>query len=208
MKVLVMIPSRDRPDELIQAVESVLTTSDADAMPYVDDDQLGLYRDYVHRFGKPMVGPRIGPVAAANAIVAKYPDYDAYGIMTDDARMVVQGWDGWLLETMASFPNQIGVVSPYHNMGGHCDMPYVSRGWINAVGWYACPSCHHYAWPIINGLIGEMSAICHAPKTAFAIHHPHHDRNEGVADHREFFKFVVRELPLAVERVRTAMVVV
>jgi hypothetical protein len=208
-RILVMIPTRDRPQELDGAVESVHQTSSlADVVAYVDDDQVDLYRSsqancYFHH------GPRIGPVAAANAIVKQMPGYSAYGLITDDSRMISPGWDGWLLEVVDQFPNKICVVSPHHNQGNHVDMPFVSRKWIDVVGWFACPACHHHAWPIITGLIGEMTAIVHSPRQMFALVHPHKTEmvsvNKMEHDHRAFFEFVSLKLPAVVETVRTEM---
>lgn len=211
-RILVMIPSRDRPEECVTACRSVWDTA-ISAVPaiYVDDDQESAYRDAFRKEVQPMflVGPRVGPVASINRLAQGWPQYAAYGMITDDTTMTTKGWDGWLLDALKQFPNRVAVVSPYHNQGNHVDMPFVSREWMDATGWFAYPRCFHYAWPIITGLIGEMSAIVHAPFDRFAVHHP--PKTEIVslerlqADHTAFFEFVALELPATVERVRGSM---
>jgi hypothetical protein len=123
--------------------------------------------------------------------------------------LTCSGWDGWALDASDQFPNRICVISPYHNQGNHVDMPFVTREWIAATGWFACPDFHHHAWPIITGLIGEMTAIVHAPRQSFAVHHP--AKVEMVSeqtlhkDQQAFFTFVALKLPAVVDRVREAM---
>jgi hypothetical protein len=200
-----MIPSRDRPDELREAVKSVADTSTlADVIPWIDDDQGSLYRGLATHG----IGPRIGPVAAANEIVKKYPDYSAYGLITDDSRMISPGWDEWMLDVMGQFPNRICIVSPAHNLGGHVDMPFVSREWIETVGWFAYPDNFHYMWPIITGLIGEMTCIVHAPHEKVRIHHlghPHQNYQRWESDAKAFFRFVSLDIMPIVERLRARM---
>lgn len=204
MKIAVLCPSRDRPEGLKRLVDSVKATSSADVLAYVDKDQDNLYWDTEGLILN--VGEQIGPVAAANLMVERFPSYDAYGLVTDDSVITTPGWDKWLEEYLTTYP--LMVISPYHNHGNHVDMPFVSRRWIETVGWFACPAMMHYAWPIVTGLIGEMTAICHAPKQSFAIDHDyvegtHEDRRK--MDNEAFFNYVSLRLPAAVERVRQAM---
>jgi len=207
VRIAVLCPSRSRHDDLRRLGWSVRKTSGAELLAYIDEDQRELYppTDYIRTF----YGPRIGPVASANELVRRAPDFDVYGLVTDDATLTIEHWDQWVSEAVNQFPNRVCVISPAHNQGGHVDMPFVSREWINAVGWFACPDCYHYCWPIITGLIGEMSAIVHAPEQSFAVHHPH--KVEMVSEslrNREaqaFFEFVSLKLPAVVDRVRQAM---
>lgn len=215
MSIAVLIPSRDRPDLCERAVHSVMNTSKyAEAMVYVDADQKDRYREVlnslaalfptrVHSF----IGTRAGPVASANELVKYYGGYNAYGFLSDDAVIATPDWDHWLLEAVSHCPNRIGVISPYHNFGNHVDMPFVSREWISVTGWYACPDVYHYCWPIITGLIGEMTGIIHAPQGRFAIEHDTHeqDKQAQTKDAQPFFEYVSLKLPAVVEKLRTAM---
>ena len=207
-RVAVLIPSRNRPQHLFRAIDSVMKTSkNADVLVYIDDDQSDMYRGLIqderiviHK------GPRIGPAPAANVLVEAYPGYAAYGLITDDTTTVTLAWDEWLLRTLAEYP--FAVVSPRHNLGEHVDMPFVSRKWIDVVGWYACPGMIHYSWPILMGLIGEMTCVVHAGDGDFRLIHeglPHTNQDVRDADAREFFDYVALKLPVPVYALRAAM---
>lgn len=203
----VLIPSRNRPDHLRRAIASVRETSKyADVLCYIDEDQEKMYRGLLED-GRLIVhrGPRIGPAPSANALVERFPNYSAYGLITDDTTIVTHRWDEWLFSALASFPKRLVVVSPWHNLGGHVDMPFVSREWIDLLGFYACPDMIHYSWPILTGLIGEMTAIVHAPQTAFAVHHEgleHTNTEVRGKDALTFFNYVALRLPESVELIR------
>lgn len=204
MRVAVLCPTRDRPEGLKRLAESVRLTSRARIIAYVDEDQRDLY-------GTPegvllVVGERIGPVAAGNLMAERFAGYAAYGLVTDDSILTIPQWDDWLLEVLNKYP--YAVVSPYHNNGNHVDMPFVSRKWIETVGWFACPAMFHYAWPTIASLIGEMTVIAHAGMNDFAIHHDYVDgtypeRRER--DNTAFYDYVSLRLPAVVHRIRKAM---
>ena len=210
-RIAVLIPSRSRPQYLERAIASVLDTSTrADVLVYLDDDQIGLYDNIVASERVIVVyGPRVGPVKSANQLVTDHPDYSAYGLITDDTTMITPGWDLWLLDVLSAFPGRLVVVSPRHNLGEHVDMPFVSREWIDLVGWYACPDMIHYSWPILTGLIGEMTAIVHAPENGFSIEHlglEHTNTEVRDRDARVFFDYVALKLPAFVEKIRQEMV--
>lgn len=212
-RVAVLIPSRDRPEQLKRAIQSVLdTSSSADVLCYIDEDQVGAYAQSGIPQGNPRVryveGPRIGPVASANALVDRHPEFAAYGLITDDTETITWGWDAWLLDAMNQFPGRLVVVSPRHNLGEHVDMPFVSKEWIKVVGWFACPVFHHFCWPILTGLIGEQTAIVHAPGTSFSLRHeglPHTNMDARTSDEQKFFHYVALMMPKHVEALRTSM---
>ena len=212
-KVGVLCPTRGRPLEFRAFAQSVLSTSGADVLAYIDDDQQALYADVLGPDASKrirwMVAPRIGLAASANALVRQFDDYDLYGLVPDDATMETPGWDDWSIEASDQFPNRVCVISPCHNQGHHVDMPFVTRAWIKAVGWFACPDVYHHAWPIVIGVIGEMSAIVHAPVHKFNVYHPAKvemlSENLLAKDMQAFYTFVALKLPAVVDRVRKAM---
>jgi hypothetical protein len=79
---------------------------------------------------------------------------------------------------------------------------------VETVGWYACPEMFHYCWPILTGLIGEMTAIVHAPSGSFSVHHdglPHTNIEMQAEDAKRFFTYVALKLPAKVESLRQGM---
>ena len=189
------------------------TSAKADVIFYADDDQYDMYHGIEKENGlrgrtRDWYGPRIGPVSAANVLAAKYPEYSIYGMVTDDAVINTPGWDEWCLESIDMFPNRICVISPYHDQGNHVDMPFVTKEWMKKVGFFACPRMYHYCWPIITGLIGEMTAIVHAPQQSFGIVHKYETPGNSshlTEDALAFYEYVAMRLPTVVERLRAAM---
>lgn len=215
-RVAVLCPSRDNPDGVCRLAHNIAaTTNHTDLLVYADEDQFIDYRDrcteedWKARSRITLVkGPRIGPVPAANDLVRAYPEYDLYGLIPDDATVKTPGWDDWCLSALRMFPNRVGVISPAHSLGRHVDMPFVSNRWINATGWFACPEMYHYAWPLLTGVIGEMTAILHAPESAFLVEHDGHlpaNQSRRSQDAEVFLVFVANELPAVVERLRMSM---
>lgn len=210
MSIAVLCPTRGRPDTCSYMIRSVIDSSEAHVLIYMDEDDET--RPPLGSWNSPRVkvetGPRIGPVASCNRLVELYPDYDLYGIITDDSIVTTPGWDDWAEQVLRHAPGRICVISPHHSYGDHVDMPFVTKEWIKATGWYACPDCYHYSWPTVTGLIGEMSAIVHAPEHKFSITH---DYIEGTYPERRsrdalaFYDFMSLKLPQVVERVRKAM---
>jgi len=178
-RTAVLIPSRNRPGQLEEAIQSVRETSEfADVLVYVDDDQRGLYGplagdELKKKDGRVSFhfGERVDTVASLNALVEMNPFYSAYGVLTDNSVMLDKGWDAFLQETLDLFPGRLGVISPWHNCGLHVDQPYVSREWVKLVGWYACPDFKHYGWPLVTGLIGGQTVIYYGHQGEFSIHH-------------------------------------
>ena len=211
-RVAVIIPSRDRVVQLYDSITSVLNTSTcADVLVYIDEDQYDLYKALMHedRRVRYHFGPRVGPVASINYWHQILGDkYAAYGMITDDSKITTPGWDKWLLAALDQFPNHVLVVSPHHNNGDHVDMPFVSVEWANTLGWVACPHAYHYVWPIITGLIGEMTAIVHAPQKAFHIEHEYEEGTypeRRAQDYAAFFQYCTVVLRDDVRKIRERM---
>jgi len=178
MKTLVVCPSRSRPTALYDMAESIVETSDADIAVYIDDDQIDIYRDgginWKARFGprlKITIGRRIGPAAAADSLVKAFKRYDVYGLSTDDSVYRSKGWDKFVARCMDAFPSRIGVVSAHHGHGPWVNFPYVSREWIDTLGWFVVPGVTHYCWDTALEILGDATEIVYATKEQFEIDH-------------------------------------
>ena len=215
-RVAVLIPSRNRPGQLEEAIQSVRETSSlADVLVYIDDDQQELYAavvaDEVRKTDGRTIfhqGPRIDTVASLNALVEWHPEYAAYGVMTDNSVMCDKGWDTFLLETLDLFPHRLGVISPYHNCGLHVDQPFVSREWVELVGWYACPDFKHYAWPLVAGIIGGQTGIYYSHPGEFSIQHDYvggYWESAYIADCRALYTCIASTVIHKVDVIQRAM---
>lgn len=176
--ILVTCASRDRPEELMGCVRSfVRTSTKADLAIYIDADQIHQYLDAFD--WKPFegrirwnVGTRIGPVASNNVLYEKHKhEYRIFGTTPDDSRFEVPGWDDWTIDTFEGFVGRLGVVSPNSNNGDFCTHPYVSREWIEEVGWYAYPEAYGFVWDTVIQLLGEATQMEDAPPDKFRMMH-------------------------------------
>jgi len=171
------MPTRDNPDLAKRAYQTMLDTSEsADMLLCIDDDQAELYAGLAGRRMRKNFAPRTDIVGSLNKAVGAFPEYTIYGQMTDDAVFLTPGWDKWVERVVAEFPARLGVVSPYHNGGKFVNFPYVSREWIQNVGWFACPETLHFCWDTVLELLGEATNIRYAEPYEFGLHH-YVDRN-------------------------------
>ena len=177
--ILVVCASRDRPESLRQMVKTFCETSEmADLAVYVDADQIHLYMhhcDWKAEFGDRLmftIDRQLGPNGSINALYQKHrSNYRIFGVCPDDSRFKVKGWDRFVVSEMEKFPGRIGVVSPAHNDGHYCAYPYVSREWVEIVGWYAYPEAHSFVWDTCVEMLGEATNIVYAEEAQFRMHH-------------------------------------
>ncbi len=94
-----------------------------------------------------------------NKLVEAFPDYDIYGVCPDDCAFTTPGWDVYVQRTIDNFPGQIGVVSPKHNYGPYVNFPFVSKKWIQTLGFFAVPTMYHFCWDTALELLGEQTRL-------------------------------------------------
>jgi hypothetical protein len=197
-RVVVMIPSRNRPDSLLRAWESVRDTSEASVLAYVDGDQADLYAGlpatYVgeqrqgcnkYRTG-PLnrfvicVGTRIGPVQSINQLChaarpggglrSMFPNADIWTYMTDDSTIRPSGWDRYLTREIDGFPNQMGVLSLFHG-GDYVNFYALSTRMVGAVGFYGVPTLHAWYWDTAMELVGDATRMVYSRPEDVEIQH-------------------------------------
>lgn len=211
-EILVIAPTRDRPQDFVGLCESFANTSThAELVGYVDDDQHHLYdalqlpeRCRMH------FGQRQGPVFAVNTMAHLNRDpIRIYGVAPDDSRFMKAGWDDYLVEAFERFPKRIGVVSPAHSCGDYVNFPYVSREWIEVVGWMAYPHAYHFIWDTLIEILAESSnCIEYAPADKFLFFHeqkPAINLDRYSSDAHSFLMWCVGDRRSVVKRVRDAI---
>jgi len=171
-EILVICPTRDRPDDAEALLDSLLATSENTVLGlYVDDDQRDLYQRF---YGRERVlvtcGPRLGPAPSYNAVWRSYPQFEIYGVACDDIRFLTPGWDEYVHIMIEHFRGRIGVVSADHNGHASVGYPYVSRQWIEILGWLMCPAMTHFTCDTVIELLGDATELVRAPRSCFAIH--------------------------------------
>lgn len=169
MNVLVCCPTRDRPDLAAQFADNVLRTSKADVALYIDYDQMELYQGLRKRPRiRVLTGTRIGSAQAYNALFKAYPDHDIYGMCADDSTFSPPDWDLYLEDVIQQFPHGIGVAAT-HN-GAHIQFPFVTRRWIQLVGWVPT-GFSHYAIDGVLQMLGEDTHIVYLDPAQLALEH-------------------------------------
>lgn len=154
------------------------TSKSAVVVAYVDEDQSDLYdSNRKDHNGSITNGPRVGSVASVN-VLAKEVYADVYGFMADDMVITTPGWDEWVLDRVTRFPGEIGVIAPPYSVAGEyghsVDIPFVTRGWVETLGWYAYPAMKHWCWPTVTGAIGvALDCIARPARSEFMIEHEH-----------------------------------
>ena len=173
--IAVLCPTRDGVGGTHKAYTSMLKTSESTTMIVcADDDQKDEYGvlDPAPRM-RFSYGPKADIVKAVNRGVAENPDFDAYGLIVDDAEFTAPNWDVYVSRRLESFSGRIGVVSAAHTLGAFVNFGYVSKRWIDTLGWYACPDTQHYCWDTVLEMLGEATEIDYAPRETFYIQHNH-----------------------------------
>jgi hypothetical protein len=172
-KILVIVPTRDRPKQLADLVHSVLHTSTSvDVAAYIDDDQKTLYGWTESPLAHMIVrrGPRIGPLAAANLISRdELESYAAFGFVPDDAKVTTPAWDEHVIRQITAGAM---VVAPAHK-SKDVDMPFVSREWVKRLGYFAWPGLYHWGWPSVVAALGlATESLRQSLPSEFWIDHP------------------------------------
>lgn len=198
-QVVVLVPSRSRPESLLKTWESIRDTSEASLLAYVDSDQADMYRDLPaqivrllragtqtltqHRFTI-CIGPRSGPVHAINTLChharpggclrEAFPEAWIWTYLTDDSTIGPPGWDRFLIDTIQGFPNRTGVVSLEHAGAEYVNYYALSTEMVEAVGYYAIPDANWaWFWDTAMELIGDASKIVYAQTHQVSVDHKH-----------------------------------
>lgn len=171
--VLVICPTRNRPELLEKTYQSMVRTSTIATLAiYIDDDQVEQYAAFRDRPRLIMEsGPRVGPAPAVNKIVERHPGFGVYGLITDDSEIETPAWDEYVVAEISRMPGHIGVVSAMHPFGDWVNFAYVSNRWISALGWFACPGMVHFCWDTLIELLGEATTLVRSSRSQFFINH-------------------------------------
>lgn len=211
-EIAVVCPSRDRPKALKKCIESMLSTSTKAAfICYIDEDQIQEYAK-LDLWGPRVamhVGSRIGPVNAANTLCHLYrKPLRIYGMVPDDCWFETKGWDDFAIQTIDSFPNRIGLLSAAHNGGNYVNFPWVSREWIDTVGWLYYPHNFHHCCDSIIELLGDCTHLHEARPEDFSMHHElvtTLNRDKFAADCLNFLTWCIGERRDIVRKLRERM---
>ena len=155
--LLVIVPSRGRPQGVARLLDAVYATSRAKTHLHVavdeDDETLPLYRAVMDKAGAEgdvlETGPRKGLCAWTNEVaVRRAGEYPYLASLGDDMVPRTPGWDRALIRGIERMGGT-GIVYPFD--GVREDIPeacVMSSDIVAALGWMALPDCQH--WYIDN----------------------------------------------------------
>jgi hypothetical protein len=198
MSVLVLLPTRERPELAARCVESVFETArdpETAVALYVDHDCFADYAPHFEKYDPSVVslsnrmnrtevrsgigrvllisGPRVGPVASTHTMINMgIEQFDVYGMANDDCTFVSPGWDSYLLDAVKTKPGRMAIVSAAHDKGDQVNFPWMTRELYSTLGWYYWTGNFHYCVDTILELIGEATnTLVYAPRDKFLIYH-------------------------------------
>jgi len=194
--LLVVTPSRGRPERLWVMIEACLSLSEADTDIAVgidrDDPAAARYDEIVRAYHFAYSGevfsvmaPRrtlsmwTNRIAAANA-----GEYRAFASLGDDHLPRTAGWDGLLLEALDDlndYGEGIAYGNDLHQGEALPTAPVISAGIVSALGWMMEPSLRHMNVDDVWRDLGR-AAGCLAYVPEVVIEHLHPDAGKAVGD--------------------------
>ena len=162
MSMLVLCPSRGRPDSAIAVNKSFVETIDMDLdthLYFVVDSDDPTLDDYPRDTTISIEPQEKGMGPALNEGLRRFlGDYDMYGFIGDDHRFRTPGWNAKILDANEHDP---GIY--FANDGVRRDLPtqwFVDGPMVESLGWLALPNCKHFylddAWREIGCRLGVL----------------------------------------------------
>jgi hypothetical protein len=188
--LLVIVPSRGRPQNIARLLDSVRATSRAVTHLHVavdeDDPKLPQYRAVMAAAGGKRdvleVGPRKGLCAWTNEIaVRRAGQYPHLGSLGDDHVPRTPGWDRALIRGIEDMGGT-GIVYPWD--GTREDIPeavVLSSDIVAALGWMCLPELQHFYPDNVWADLGH-GARCIRHLRAIAVDHVHPRAGSAPAD--------------------------
>lgn len=165
MKIVIICPSRGRPEAAAAMVESFEETTHGwppEIRLCLDDDDPRLhdYEEMCWQLGL-LVGSREGLAKRLNraALDAVEDGADAVMFVGDDVRFVTPGWDVKFKEVLAEFPACLIYCADGIRDINSTSHPMISRAWIERMGWFARPEFHHYCFDAIWMFLSRAAGV-------------------------------------------------
>lgn len=194
MSIVVLCPSRGRPEAAAEAYQSFLATKRQPTTQMLividrDDPKFGAYRNApVGELWLPTVVPdyprtRRGMVDPVNAVAATLWDTESIiGFVGDDHRFRTPGWDALIEENLELFGGGFAYGNDKNWRDGEIPTQiFVSSPILKALGWLALPTCDHlYVDNVWRVLGDEANCLYYFPD--IVIEHMHPAFSKGVWD--------------------------
>lgn len=156
--LMVLCPSRGRPDEAFATYQSFLAnrTESSTFLRFVIDNDDPEFERYTNLPFQALPAERTGNMVKAlnSAALDAAPYYDIIGFIGDDHRFRTKGWDLRIAEEIES----MGAGFVYaDDLAQRANLPtqvFISSKIIQSLGWMGLPSCTHLyidnAWKVLG----------------------------------------------------------
>lgn len=113
MKIIVQLPTRERPDRFREAFNAMKANQAGDVayrFPVDNDDKTAPYY-WLNQYGKAVPGPRVSKIEACNRGLPGNEPWDIVVLASDDMICQVKGWDDIIRQDMQrEFPDTDGCL--------------------------------------------------------------------------------------------------
>jgi hypothetical protein len=140
--ISLLVPTRKRHEKLKRMIDSVRATvlNDVEILCYVtpDDDSYGMASEWDAKF---VEGPRMKHSDLWNALLP-HATGDILQQTADDVIYRTPAWDRYIEDTFSLVSDRILLAYGYDgspNGENFATLPFVSREWVNAVGYFTGP---------------------------------------------------------------------
>src|SRR6266566_2395256 len=177
MSLMVLCPTRGRPDKAREAYQSFLVNSASghSKMVFVLDEDEERLTDYQHLPHILVPRGRPGMTDALNAAIEKFWDgYQVIGFIGDDHRFRTHGWDTRFEDHLT----RVGGGFAYGNDGNwqYGEIPtqiFISSSILRALGWMALPAAQHLYLDNTWRVLGEGAhCLYYFPDVLIELMHP------------------------------------
>jgi hypothetical protein len=222
-RLVVLVPSRGRPDNIKRLQESWIETCThgAQLITYVDLDDpcLAEYESLRSKYFPIFTGPRKRFIGTLNMAAQAWMDRaDILGSIGDDHVPRTKGWDGAVIRALESNPG-IAYTNDLFQMGNLPTAAYISKEIIQALGYMAPPSfVHLYCDNFWRELGLATDSLTYLPDQIVEHMHPfcgkalrddiYEDANNASADQADllaFKQYLSGQFPIDVNLVRLAL---
>jgi len=218
--MIVIVPSRGRPDRAAAMVRSATETAQGEVRIVVavdpDDEQLAEYRRVIADLV--VLPERLGYSRTLNLLAYQEWDReDILGAFGDDVLFRTHGWDHKVRKALATPGIAFGDDLAHHE--SHPTAVWMSTPVAKALGWLAIPDCHHQyvdnAWAEVGRALGILRYL---PDVVVEHMHPAYQKAElddtyrsvyslpqASIDHANFLAWKETRLAKDVARVKEAL---
>jgi len=181
MSILVLCPTRGRPEAVHEAANSLIETrrhGSTQLVAVIDHDDPGAdvyvgQANSSYEFMFPVHSG--GMVAALNAAameaIEKRPEVSILGFVGDDHRFRTQGWDEVITDTLRR-PGYAYAYDGFWHKGEIPTQIFISAAIVSALGYMALPDCHHLYVDNAWREVAERAGVLHY-KPELLIEHMH-----------------------------------